>query len=537
MTVYADESPLPISLVAHTVFCGRRAWLESVGEVVDSVAMDTGTAAHLRVDQRVSDRDAARRSVSVGHADLGIGGRCDVVEQARDGSLRVVEYKASPVRRRPEVTEAQRIQLCLQGMSLEDMGHTVNSHAVYFTNHRTSVDVEVTDAVRARAIQYVAATRAIVNSASAPEPLLDDARCGRCSHVSVCLPDERGEERVRRRVVPSDPAGEVLHLTTPGSRASLKAGRVVVVRGEEELASLPVERVASLVVHGNVDLSSALIRELLWRTVPIVWASGSGRVIGHARSARSANGLQRVQQHVAAAHGRIDLARELIDAKVCNQATQLRRSSRADVLNDVKHIRRTGRACREATSLDELLGLEGEAASISFARFATMLVGEAGVKFASLWPGREGRGATDPVNVALNFAYGLLLSEVIAAVHACGLDPHAGFVHSSSRNKPALALDLMEQFRPPVADSVVITAINNGELAASAFSNALGDWRLRDSGRRSLVSAFQRRMQQEITHPVFGYRVTWRRVVEVQARMVLGVLDGSQPDYVGIRTR
>ena len=133
--------------------------------------------------------------------------------------------------------------------------------------------------------------------------------------------------------------------------------------------------------------------------------------------------------------------------------------------------------------------------------------------------------------------YGLLLAGAIRAVHACGLDPHAGFVHSSTRHKPALALDLMEQFRPPVADSAVLGAINNGELRLPMFSGALGSWRLRDAGRKAVVTAFERRVTQQFRHPIFGYRVTWRRAIEVQARMVLGVLDGTQPIYKGIRVR
>ena len=120
---------------------------------------------------------------------------------------------------------------------------------------------------------------------------------------------------------------------------------------------------------------------------------------------------------------------------------------------------------------------------------------------------------------------------------ATGLDPHAGFVHSSSRNKPALALDLMEQFRPVIADSVVLGAINNGELKPSMFVDVMGSHRLRDEGHRALTRVYERRVHQEFKHPTYGYQVSWRRAMEVQARMVLGVMDGTQDRYVGIRTR
>lgn len=137
----------------------------------------------------------------------------------------------------------------------------------------------------------------------------------------------------------------------------------------------------------------------------------------------------------------------------------------------------------------------------------------------------------------LNYAYGMLLSDCIRAVVSCGLDPHAGFIHSSNRNKPALALDLMEEFRAPVADSVVINAINNGEVRPDDFDARLGSVRLKDRARQALIAGYERRAQTEFKHPLFGYQVTWRRAMEVQARQVLGYLDGSHPRYVGVRTR
>jgi CRISPR-associated protein Cas1 len=174
---------------------------------------------------------------------------------------------------------------------------------------------------------------------------------------------------------------------------------------------------------------------------------------------------------------------------------------------------------------------------VYFRWFTTMITCAEGARLAEAWRGREGRGATDGLNTMLNFAYGLLLGDVVRAVVAAGLDPNAGFVHSSSRNKPALALDLMEQFRPVVADSVVLGSINNGEVTGRMLTTVLGDTRLRDDGRRALVAAYERRVQTEFKHPVFGYQVSWRRAMEVQARMILGVLEGTQARYVGVRVR
>ncbi|MGB3708228.1 CRISPR-associated endonuclease Cas1 [Gordonia sp. (in: high G+C Gram-positive bacteria)] len=530
-------SAIPISLVAHTVFCDRRTWLESVGERVDSAQIEAGFAAHSRVDSGVTDNSGSR-SVEIAHEGLRLVGKCDVVREG-PGAVTIVEYKATPVRRVPEVTAANVVQLCLQRMCLESAGTVVVGQQVYFTNHRRTVRVDLDEKDFADATEWVERTRGIIESVQAPPPLVDDPRCRFCSHVSVCLPDEhRASDLIKiRRIAVSDPAGDLLHLTTPGSRASIRSGKVVVHRSGEETFTVPIERVVGLVVHGNVDVSGALIREILWRGYGVVWCSGAGRVVGHARSARSPNGYPRLLQHARSFAGDLELARELIAAKIANQATQLRRGSRAEVGDQVRRIRQIGRAVGGASSITEIFGLEGEAASLYFELFRGLLSDSADPEIKKEWTGRQGRGATDPLNVALNYAYGLLVADCIRALHSCGLDPHAGFVHSSVRNKPALALDLMEQFRPVVADSAVLTAINNGQFTTADISKVAGSARLSATGRRALSAQYERRVAQEFTHPTFKYKVSWRRAIEVQARMILGVLDGSQSEYVGIRTR
>ena len=133
--------PIPIGLVVHTVYCPRRAWLESVGEKTDTMQMQTGLDAHRRVDNAAESRANEHRAVNVRSERLGLSGRCDVSEGADDGPLTVVEYKATPVRRRPEVTYANRLQLALQTLCLKEMGREVQGAEVYFTGHRRRVEV------------------------------------------------------------------------------------------------------------------------------------------------------------------------------------------------------------------------------------------------------------------------------------------------------------------------------------------------------------------------------------------------------------
>lgn len=524
---------IPISLVAHHAFCPRRAWLEAMGETTDTHQMAVGIAAHRASDDPTRSRPGNLRSVDIASASLGITGRCDSVLVDGSGTATVVEYKSTPVRRRATVTEPMVVQLALQAAALREAGFVVEGAAVHFVDHQLKVDVPVGEAETATALDHLEQLRAMLRAGAAPEPLIDDPRCRSCSHAGVCLPDERALGPVTRRVLVADPDSQTVHVATPGARAAIRAGRVRVVKGDDELGSVPIERVLALVLHGNVDVSSGLLRELLWRRVPTVWCSGTGRVVGWASSAYSPNGGPRVRQHVASANGNLHLARAFVAAKVGNQATLLRRHG--DAADVVASLRRLQRQVMTADSVTEVYGIEGDAAARYFSAFETMLSQSVRAEFS--FPGRTRRPATDPLNAALNFAYGLLLADLVRAVVTCGLDPHAGFLHSSGRNKPALALDLAEEFRAPVADSVVIGAFNNGELRASSFSTATGAARLRDTGRAALISAYERRVGTTFKHPTFGYQVTWRRAMEIQARLVLGVLDGTQPRYKGITIR
>lgn len=289
-----------------------------------------------------------------------------------------------------------------------------------------------------------------------------------------------------------------------------------------------------MVVHGNVDITGGLLRELLWRSLPIVWCTNPGRVLGWAATAHSPNGAARVQQHLLVARGDLDLAKQFVVAKIANQGTMLRRLGEDQTA--VGRLRKLSKQALTAESLEVLLGVEGEAVSLYFGAFPTMLKGP-GADLRSGFHGRSRRPALDPLNSALNFAYALLLGDVLRAVLAAGLDPHAGFLHSSSRNKPALALDICEEFRAPVADSAVLGAFNNGELKASDFTDVLGSPRLKPDGLRSLIAAYERRANGRFRHPTFGYEVTWRRAMEIQARLVLGVIDGTQSRYQGVCTR
>lgn len=290
---------------------------------------------------------------------------------------------------------------------------------------------------------------------------------------------------------------------------------------------MPIEQVAGLVVHGNADVSSALIREMLARGFPIVWCARSGRVIGWACSAACPNGEARGQHRLDDAV-RLKVARAIVAAKIRNQAALLRRHG-----SEVRGaLRQLARSATTALIAPELFGIEGRAAAVYFTALPQALKPDwAKINRRSAHPAR------DPVNSALNLAYGLLLADVLRSIVACGLDPAGGVLHSAGRNKPALALDLMEELRAPVADSAVLWAINDGELRERDFRRDVDAVRLTPRGRSAMIAAYERRASAEFQHPQFGYRVTWQRSMEVQARMFLAVVLSETDAYRPIETR
>lgn len=184
----------------------------------------------------------------------------------------------------------------------------------------------------------------------------------------------------------------------------------------------------------------------------------------------------------------------------------------------------------------ELLGIEGSAARLYFARFESML-NDRSLASAFDFSKRNRRPPTDRVNCVLSFAYGLVVRELTSAAITVGLDPMVGVFHTPRFGRPAMALDIAEEFRPIVAESIVLQVINNGELGPSEFHERAGGVGLTTTGRRAVIRAFERRMRHEIRHPLFGYQVSYRRAMEVQVRLMAAFLLGETDEYVPLMTR
>ncbi len=342
-----------------------------------------------------------------------------------------------------------------------------------------------------------------------------------------------------------------LYLTEPRSLVK-KDGETLVVRipANEEQGTqkrkvrVPLIKVTQVVVYGDVTLTSPALAALLEQHTDVCFCSRYGRFRGRLTPPMGKNSLIRLEQHRA--HGdparSCVLARAFVRGKLANMRAMLLRANRKrddaqiteaassldGVLTQVDELD-PGQAGpppdpshpQAGTAHGTLLGLEGSGTAFYFGVFERLLKGD--WTFAR----RQRRPPRDPVNALLSFGYVLLMNQVASAISLVGLDPYVGFLHSSQYGKPALALDVMESFRPLVVDSVVLTLLNNGMLKKQDFQEQLGAWRLTDDGRRTFLTKFEDRMDAEIKHPVFGYRATYRRSLELEVRLVAKWLTGE----------
>jgi CRISPR-associated protein Cas1 len=276
----------------------------------------------------------------------------------------------------------------------------------------------------------------------------------------------------------------------------------------------------------------------LWRAGAVVlWLSYGGWFNGWSQGPPGKHVELRRRQVIVHTQG-VEIAAAMIRGKIHNQRILLRRNVKCGLPEaDATALRNLSRAASDVTSLPELLGVEGTAARLYFDNFDRMLSPDKPFAAEFRRNGRARRPPPDPVNAVLGFCYALLTKDLVATLVGVGLDPYLGVLHRSRYGRPALALDLAEEFRPLIADSVTLQCLNNGEVRESHLVRHPLGVRLTAEGRKAVLAAYERRMSDQLTHPTFGYRVSYRRILDVQARVLAAVILGELPAYVPVMTR
>lgn len=551
-----DVPVLPARMVNEYQYCSRLAYLEWVqGEWAESADTVEGRHAHRRVDRRGGDLPAAggaaadavhARSVTLSSVRLGLVARMDLVE-AEGNKATPVDYKRG---KRPHTTrgayDPERVQLCIQGMILEEHGYVCETGVLYYVQSRERVEIPFDEELRALTREAIAGMRRMAVGGQIPPPLEDSPKCARCSLVGICLPDE--VNFLRRMELPPRPLAVardealLMYVQARGAKVA-KDGETLQVTVEDELPQ-PVRLidVSQLVVMGQVYVTTPTLHELMAREIPISWHSYGGWFLGHTVGVGHKNVEIRTAQYRASFDPQhcLRLARGFVVAKIQNQRTLLRRNWKEGVAPEelIDGFQHDIRRAQRAADLGELLGAEGQAAARYFGAFSSMLSrGEGDSALSFDFQTRNRRPPADPVNALLSYGYALLVRAWTVALTAVGFDAYRGFYHQPRYGRPALSLDMMEPFRPLLADSAVIQAVNNGEVRPSDFTSAAGSVSLSDTGRKRFIGTFERRLDQEITHPIFGYKLSYRRLFELQARLLARHLLGEIAEYPNFTTR
>jgi len=351
-----------------------------------------------------------------------------------------------------------------------------------------------------------------------------------------------------RRLVPARDDLRPLYLNKQGLHVGVSSGVLKVKEKGKLVQEVRIGEICQLNVMGNVQLTTQAIQTLCRHEVPIAYFSQRAWFYGVTQGLSVKNiFLRRDQFRLADVPSFcLRLARALVTGKIRNQRTMLQRNHVEPPAVAIAQMKSMYEDAERAESLDQLLGIEGNAARIYFQNFADMIKVKGSDDdegngqprgFTFDFNGRNRRPPRDSVNALLSLAYSVLAKDLTVIAQTVGFDPYLGFYHQLRFGRPSLARDLMEPFRPLIADSAVLSAINTRMVTEKDFVSAGQSTALTSDGRKAFYRAYEQRMDSLVTHPLFGYRVNYRRMLEIQTRLLARVLTGELNSYPIFTTR
>ncbi len=552
---------IPASMLAAFAYCPRLCYLQWVqGEFQDSAETVDGRFQHRWID---AEEDAIpedfqpfhARSVSLTAPQAGVCCRIDLLEG--DGQhVTPVEYKRGEAPKTPVgLYEPFQVQLAAQYLALLENGFSCQEGIVYFIRSQERVPVKFDASLMDRTKALLAALRNTVVRGEMPLPLQSSYRCDRCSLAGICLPDEvnllreMDAEKKRQRNLESEPKDEKARMLLPARDDQVPIyvvgqGKTVRKRGERlevwsheegKISEARIREISKVCLYGGVEITTPATVELMQRGIPVLHFSHGGWFQGICLGMSHKNVELRIKQFQWAGDEErsLSIARKIVSGKIENCRILLRRNDPTVPAEVLESLERLAGQAEGASRMQSLLGFEGAAAGVYFGRFGSMLKSSQDFSFQN----RNKRPPRDPVNTVLSYLYGILTKELFSTVLAAGFDPYLGFYHQPRYGRPALALDMMEEFRPIIADSTALTLFNKEELNENDFIKTGIGISLAPEARKKVVAGYERRMQTEVIHPIFGYKVSNRRVLEVQSRLLARVLSGEIKEYPAFTTR
>lgn len=586
---------LPARMLNEFVYCPRLFYYEHVeGVFLHNADTLRGRALHKRVDTGKGALPAAdsggdsepetihSRSVTLGSEQLQVIAKMDLIEvrtvppvgETGDlfskRELTPVDYKAGAPREgqdQNEIWDADKMQLGVQILILREHGYLCREGIIYYCATRQRVRRTFTSEWEQWVRKNIAAARQCC-AGPIPPPLDHSPKCVRCSLNPVCLPDETRYlmpsddetaaapetdstpsfvSKVRRLIAARDDK-RALYLDTQGLKIGRKSETLQIKEQGKLINDVRLNDVNHVALFGNIQISTQAVQALCYAGIPLTYFSVGGWFYGLTRGHHQKNVFLRIQQFQKSAQPEacIQLARQFVEGKIRNHRTLLRRNHVEAPAEALSHLKQSAEDTRNAANLQTLFGIEGAAAALYFKHFSGMIKPQeaplaeesnASPEFSFDFTERNRRPPADPVNALLSLAYSLLAKDCAIAAYAVGFDPYVGFFHQPRFGRPALALDLMEEFRPIIAESAVITAINNRVIYPKDFVRAGNAVNLTPAGRKKFIQTYEHRMSHLLTHPLFQYKVCYRRAIELQARILARVLEEQISGYKPLTTR
>ena len=574
---------IPARMLSEFVYCPRLCYIEWIdGEFVDNEDTVDGRFQHRRVDaeaEKIQDEGdefetVHARSVSLDGSKVGVTCRIDFLE-GEGKRVTPVEYKRGRAPDIPEgAYEPDRVQLCAQGLVLKENGFQCDQGAVYFVRSKKRVNVAFDKALQQRTRDLISDLRKAALKKEMPPPLQDSPKCNRCSLAGICLPDEVnllqemdarggigkcGEKGLLgkiRKLLPARDDALPVYVVGHGNTVRKKGDLLEIWSAEKDDATgekegskkdrggrgkdgrvkeVRLREISQVNLYGGVEITTPALGDLMQRGVPVLHFTRGGWFKGISSGHTHKNVELRMKQFEWATDRKrsLSIARCLVSGKIKNCRIQVRRNDPESPVQVLEHLERLSRDAKNASSAEKLLGIEGAAAEIYFGRLNNLLKGDQGFSFRD----RNRRPPKDPVNAVLSYLYAILAKEMFVTLLAVGFDPYLGFYHRPRYGRPALALDMMEEFRPLIADSTALMLFNNEELKEKDFIKTGIGISLRSQAKKKVVGGYERRIETEVTHPIFGYKVSYRRIFEVQARLLSRVLFGEIKEYPAFVTR
>ena len=574
---------LQVRNVSEFAYCPRLFFYQQVvGVFAHNEHTVEGAAQHKRVDKEsrrvpAPDEETAEpvvaTSITLSSDRYRVIAKLDLAE-FKGGLATPIEYKKG----RPMRTDsglkawpADRVQLALQAIVLRDNGYQCDEGLLYYRTTKQRVRLKIDETLMEEGEKAINGAWSAVVAGQLPPPLVDSPKCPGCSLVGICLPDEtvhladrtakepatqyelfdepnlttkKGPRMETRLLVTPRVETKPLYLNTQGLRVG-KSGGVVKIRDKSRVVQeARINDICQVNLMGNIQITTQAVQSLCSSGVPVCYFSAGGWFYGVTTGMNTKNVLLRKAQFVLADQDWfcLRLAKALVAGKIRNQRTMLLRNHIEPDPVDLREMKRLAGKTDRAGGLDELLGMEGYGARIYFGAFSGMTKRDAepGASEPELTfhlGARNRRPPRDPINALLSYGYSLLSKDFTVACYSVGFDPMVGFYHQLRHGRPALALDLMEPFRPLIVDSAVLTAINTKMVTPKDFVSAGKAVSMTAKGRKGFLRAYEHRMDTLVTHPLFDYRVTYRRLLEIQTRLLGKLIEGEVSEYPVFVTR